>query len=492
MSGDCVIYCRISKDRTGARVGVDRQERECRELADRVGLPVREVYTDNDMSAYSGKPRPGYQAMLAAIQANPATVIVWHTDRLHRSPRELESYIDIVHPAGIETLTVRAGIIDLATPSGRMFARQMGVHARFESEHMAERIQADKAEQRAAGKWSGGGRPFGFEPDGVTIRQDEADVIRSAAATLLAGGSLRAIVRDLNSRGVRPVRAGVWSTRSLRMVLRRARNAGLIEHDGRVVGHAEWGTWTDDSQSMWGAILTEQQWQALVTMFSDPARRTGPAVWERRWLGSGLYLCGVCGAPLRGYKSSIGTAYRCSDQTAAQRGQHVARKAEHLDAYVEAIVLAWLRRYGPVLPPPPDNLAGTARAAQAEAGQLRERLNSLAVMHADGLIDDLQLAAGSGRIRERLAVVEAQARTGAGPDPLAVFREGEDPAAAWELLDVTRRQAVIRSILTVTVLPAPGGKPPGWEPGRSYFRPEYVRIELADPALTLVDPGGSG
>jgi len=48
------IYTRISDDRHGEALGVARQERDDRELADRRGWVVDRVFTDND----SGDRRP--------------------------------------------------------------------------------------------------------------------------------------------------------------------------------------------------------------------------------------------------------------------------------------------------------------------------------------------------------------------------------------------------------------------------------------------------
>ncbi len=64
-----MIYCRISNDETGAGLGVERQEQDCRELAARLGWTVVETFADNDLLAYSGKPRPRYRAMLDGIRA---------------------------------------------------------------------------------------------------------------------------------------------------------------------------------------------------------------------------------------------------------------------------------------------------------------------------------------------------------------------------------------------------------------------------------------
>ena len=45
------IYARISRDREGAGLGVERQEADCRALAERLGWDVVAVYVDNDISA---------------------------------------------------------------------------------------------------------------------------------------------------------------------------------------------------------------------------------------------------------------------------------------------------------------------------------------------------------------------------------------------------------------------------------------------------------
>src|SRR4051812_750934 len=71
------IYCRISRDRVEiteggekrfTMLGVERQELDCRIKAASLGWEVAETFVDNDISATSGRTRPGYEAMLAAIE----------------------------------------------------------------------------------------------------------------------------------------------------------------------------------------------------------------------------------------------------------------------------------------------------------------------------------------------------------------------------------------------------------------------------------------
>ena len=151
------VYCRISMDREGAGLGVARQEQDCRARADRLGWSVAEVYVDNDVSAYSGKPRPAWNRLLADVRAGSVdAVICWHVDRLTRSPRELEDVIDLADRHGL-ALASATGDVDLATPTGRMVARMLGAAARHESEHKGERQRRQIRQAAEAGKVAGGG-----------------------------------------------------------------------------------------------------------------------------------------------------------------------------------------------------------------------------------------------------------------------------------------------------------------------------------------------
>jgi DNA invertase Pin-like site-specific DNA recombinase len=54
------IYARLSADRDGSGLAVERQQEDCEKLCDERGWDVVAVLIDNDMSATSGKRRPGF------------------------------------------------------------------------------------------------------------------------------------------------------------------------------------------------------------------------------------------------------------------------------------------------------------------------------------------------------------------------------------------------------------------------------------------------
>ncbi|NED68030.1 recombinase family protein, partial [Streptomyces sp. SID10244] len=121
------------------------------------------------------KPRPQYKRLLELMRSGDiGTVISFHQDRLQRSPVELEEYVDVSEAGHVTTHTVLAGHIDLSTPAGRFNARIIGAAARYEVEHMIERQRAAKLDAAKQGKYLGGQRPFGFEPQRIAIREDEA------------------------------------------------------------------------------------------------------------------------------------------------------------------------------------------------------------------------------------------------------------------------------------------------------------------------------
>src|SRR4051794_39694602 len=109
------IYCRISKDVGGDELGVRRQERMCRELADDHGWEVVDVFVDDNLSAFKQRKRPGFDKLCDAIRAGAVdAVVVYNPDRLSRDDlRGLEDLIDLLNTHGVEVQSVRSGEFDL-------------------------------------------------------------------------------------------------------------------------------------------------------------------------------------------------------------------------------------------------------------------------------------------------------------------------------------------------------------------------------------------
>ncbi|GAA3681862.1 hypothetical protein GCM10023081_19940 [Arthrobacter ginkgonis] len=400
--------------------------------------------------------------MLDAMRAGSVqAVITWHTDRLHRSPKELEEYIDVAEAGGIMTRTVKAGELDLGTASGRAVARTLGAWDRFESEHKSERITRKKRELAHAGKLTGGPVPFGWELDAQrrpVIVEAEAAEIRRAVAAISAGESIGSVVRDLNGRGVATKRGQAWTSTSVRNLVMRPTNAGLSVYRGEVVG-----------ESIYPPIVTEDQWRAAKAVVTNPNRRSQTDSRVKHVL-AGMLRCGTCGEPMKTSSRARNTSetrhyYKCSTPGSG----HAFQTAAPVEDLVSRVVVARLsdpevRRR---LAAPGDR--NRMASLQNEAVALRGRLAESADSYADGHITAAQLAAITARVTTQLDNVNGQlAALGAGsslPGP-----EISDVAAWWEAASIEKRRAVIDALMTVTVMPIRKAAP-------RTFDPERIKIE---------------
>ncbi|MEV4936309.1 recombinase family protein [Streptomyces zaomyceticus] len=475
-----VIYVRISQDRTGAHLGVDRQREDCEALAEHNGWDVVEVYVDNDISAYSGKKRPAYRQLLKDLSEGTATVVIaWHNDRLHRSPTELEEYIDISERHGVATHTVQAGHLDLSTPSGRMTARIHGAVARHESEHKAERVARARMQKAVAGEWGGGIRPFGWgvptgEMKKVVDKEtgeeveipvldmnkavpEEAAALLEGHEMLLRGQSLKSWVRWLADKGFTTARGNPIGHVEGRDMLMRPRNAGIAVYKGEEVG-----------RGLWEPIASETQHRAVVAILKDPNRRTSPGS-TPKWLGSLIYRCGIgtCTETTRVTKAggSKRPGYRCLTNHGG------ARRADKVDEYVEDLIVERLSRpdAADLLLPGPDDL--DVAALQKESEEIRRRLTDLAGLFGAGSITMPQFTEGSDTARAQLEGVNQQLARAATRDPLVALVGAPDVRKAWIGLDLEQQRGILRALLEVTILPAR----PGRMPDGSYF--DYQAIE---------------
>lgn len=452
------IYTRISQDSTGQALGVARQLAECRQLADRLGWTVAATFSDNDISAYKGKRRPGFEALLKAMAAGEVDALIcWHTDRLYRSMRDLERVIETADAAKIQLKTVQGGDLDLSTSAGRMLGRILGATARQESEHTAERRKLANAQRRAAGQWRlDGPRPFGYTKTGEPL-EPEASALRQAVSDVLAGKSLRSIATEWNAAGLTTTRGGKWTNLQLRRTLANPLNAALVAHmphgsrERRIVGPGEWEP-----------LIDTDTHHGLVAYLSDPARKPGSAFLRKHML-SGVARCGICGAklytiyPYRGKGKPSPPTYSCRESS----GAHVARIGSLLDEYVEALVLAWFsqpktrKRLSALLN---GGRSVDVKALRAKRDALAARMDELARQSIRGDITGSQLASGTAEFKQQLAGIEKVLGAMAHRSAAAGMLAAADPHTFWDGCSPDMRGKIVDDIMTVSVLKAPRGR----------------------------------
>lgn len=290
------IYCRLSRKKTRSRTDktVERQEALCRKYAAEQGLAIAEghLYVDPHRSAWKpdGK-REAWDAMIAAGQRREFDgLLAYKVDRFARNVRDAEDLVDLAGKRRVVVDGPHSGQIDLSTASGRHRFREAAVQAAAESDNTSERVKDALTERAADGLLLGGGRLFGFEvlsemreeDDDVDARQrpDEVELIREAAARLLAGEYLAHIAASFNERvpPIPTVRGGQWNGRNLGRMLGAARYGGHSTLNGEVVGRAAGDPVLDAD--------TYAQVQAVLAGRRRGRRATG------QWPLTGVLRCG--------------------------------------------------------------------------------------------------------------------------------------------------------------------------------------------------------
>ena len=440
------IYTRMSQDDSGDGLGVQRQEDACRAFAAEHGWTVEAVYRDNDISATTGKVRPGFEALL---RDKPTALVCWHQDRLLRVSKDLERVLD----AAITVHQVTAGTLDLATPTGRAIARTLTAWSTFEGEHKAERQRASNRQRAEAGKVAGGGlRPFGFEPDRRTVRESEAEVIRQLVPRFLAGESLSSLATWLTESGISTVTGGEWRTPTVRALLSNPRYAGLRAYHGEVLGTAEWP-----------AIISRPQHEQVLRTFA--ARKMESRRTPRRYVLSGLLRCVKCGGVM--FSQPRSDAFNQPRTYACRKGPDhngcggTRINAEPVEEWITEAVL--LRLDSPTMH---DALTGQGAQDERHAALITElqadraQLDDLARLWADRSISAAEWKAARGPIEARIRSAEQQLAAFTRTTALdGWIGNGSALRDAWESLNLTRQAAIIRAVVDhINVGP---GKPGG-------------------------------
>ncbi|MFF0876853.1 recombinase family protein [Micromonospora aurantiaca (nom. illeg.)] len=474
-----VIYLRQSVDRTGDELAVQRQQTDARRLARQRGWTVAAEYTDNDISAAGKRTRPGFEAVLAALDSGAAqAVIAWDMSRLTRNARDRLRLLEVGRRREVVVSFVRGSDLDLGTPAGRLTADILGSVAQHEIDQKADRQRAAAAQAAAQGRRIGGRRPFGYAQDGLAINDDEAGAVRDGYTALLSGASLGSIARDWNGRGLPTPQArrdgtpSPWTAQTVRPVLLNPRYAGLRAHVTEKALEAAGGNpraarlRSVVGTAAWPALVPEETWRAAVDLLTDDDRMNPPR--GGRALLTGLALCGVCdatvhagAAPARGGRQERRT-YRCS----ASYG-HVGRAALPVEAYIRDVIVARLSR-SDARDLLVDHNRPDVDALRTELSTLRTRRKSILALVADGTFTENEARAQVTVLTRRTAEVEAALSDAGRVNVLGPLVDAADPAAAWDALDIERQRAVIDALMTVRLLP-PGR-------GTRTFRPESVVI----------------
>jgi site-specific DNA recombinase len=458
-----LLYARISKlDKHVPKV--PDQLDTLRALAKHRGWRVVGEFADDGISASNGDDRPAWDQLLTQLGNHRGAVILATEEaRLARNEMEKAGLISFCANAGVRWETVRDGAVDPATAAGALMGTIRGAVDSFEVRRKAER-QRD-ANQHAAERGEPSRltrRAFGFEPDGCTPRQPEAQLIAEATRTLLETGTLWPVVKSWNRAGVRTATGRHWTYASAQAVLSRWRNAGWTERAGQPV--APWSAGRH-------GIVTFAEVEAVRKVLADPTRAENRQ-FEPVALCSGIAQC-VCGATMIAARMNAAPGYRCGARIRgdAKPGTHTSIRRNQLDPMVRDTVIYYYAQHahdGAVV----DAEAVEIARLRADLAEIERRLSELTKAMEAGSFTAAQVAKPTARLRvkaEQLkAAIDEHARSSAHAAMLQGSfdyftkhlrekgsAEGVHNAlgTAFDKLDLTSQRRLVQTLLTITVHP---------------------------------------
>ena len=465
------IYARQSRKGDARQRSPEGQVADCRARLGELGLPEGNVWIDPGRSAWNPRvKRPGWAALMNRLESGEAGgVIVFDLERFSRRPADGERLITAAE-RGLMVLDSESEY-DLTQPNGKKSFRDALSAAAYYSDNLQRKVKRGKRLKASKGEVDNR-RSFGFQADGVTVREDEAAVIRECADRLLGGETQESVMADLRARGVPTVRGAEWGYTTFRQVMTRPRNTGYIVHNGEIV---------DGVRLPGEPILDEPAWRRIVALYA--ARKPGRPP-SGRYLLTGIAVCGwpspenpeACGATLSGRPANSVRRRKDRVVTSKPRLQYWCKKCQRtfadarpLEAYAGILAAQILGD-----PHHTDAIERVAREAADERGRIEQEIGNceeLASKMAERLGQgeitltrydtvtkplDVRLA----KLREQLGALSDQE---AGPVPKGSVQEWEDRYAA---ADPGQRRAIILDALRGRKLVVGPGQPARFDPGR--------------------------
>lgn len=333
-----ICYYRLSVNRSGETLAIERQREDCTALIERNGWQLVGEYSDDNRSAWhENTRRKSYDALCEAIRRRECdVVVVYAMDRIARRVTGQLEYATLIAEHHVTTHTVKDGIARLDSSTSIAEFQMKAVFAEFYVNDARDKNLRARLQAAQQGKRHVTARPYGWEDKGLIIRPDEAAIVQEIVKRLIVGETSTAIARSLNEREVPTIKGAKWTGIGVRKTATRASNAGLRDHHGVVYD----GTWEP--------IIARDEWERVCAVVNRPARAYRRGTGRKYWL-TGFAYCAECGKKLSvgmGRANEGRAAYRC-DQRNSHESLHtgcgrVQRQQIPLDWYVRELIIRHL------------------------------------------------------------------------------------------------------------------------------------------------------
>jgi site-specific DNA recombinase len=160
-----------------------------------------------DNGAFSGASldRPALQDLLMEVHSGKIDIIVvYKVDRLTRSLADFAKLVELFEQHSVSFVSVTQSF-NTTSSMGRLTLNVLLSFAQFEREVIGELVRDKIAASKRKGMWVGGAVPMGYASANkkLVVVPEEAETVRLIFRRYLEVGSIGALVKDLDQRGIR-------------------------------------------------------------------------------------------------------------------------------------------------------------------------------------------------------------------------------------------------------------------------------------------------
>lgn len=324
----CVVYARYSSH-AQKDTSIEDQVREIEAYCRQNDLRIVKVYADRHLSGTNDK-RPQFQQMLKdAAHGGWSYVVVWKTDRFARNRYDSAMYKYKLKRYGVRVLSAKESIPD--GPEGILLESILEGSAEYYSANLAQNIRRGLQSNALECKVNNGSVAYGYrkgEDGRYAVAEAEAEIVREIFRKVADGVPFVQISADLNGRGIRTRKGGLWNKNSFHRMLRNELYTGVyLFSDVRIDGGCP-------------AIIDKALFLEVARKLDAKKKPQGRHRENGDYMLTGKLFCGICGSPMTGVSGTgkhkdVHYYYVCNKR----RNQKACTKENVTREWIEDVVV---------------------------------------------------------------------------------------------------------------------------------------------------------
>lgn len=224
------LYARFSPGPNQREESITGQMRENQLYCDKNDYIVVAQYADRSISGRSDE-RPQFQQMIKDAEQGLFDVIVcYKTDRFARDRFDAAVYKNKLKKFGVRVLYSKMSIPE--GPEGIILESVLEGLDEYYSKDLAQKILRGLYDNALEGKSTGGPTPYGYKivDKKYVIDTEKAPIVQEIFTRYAAGELIVSIIEDLNNRGYRTQRNGLFNRNSLHRMFKNEKYIGIYRH----------------------------------------------------------------------------------------------------------------------------------------------------------------------------------------------------------------------------------------------------------------------